>query len=125
MWGVWLTWEVAICICVWGVANLVEDVPRRVLDPLPVDHPGLQQLHELRERDAVLHVLEEVGDVALDAERVDPHAEGALLAVVLVVVGQLDVHGLEAGARVEERGTEAEVELLRRQSNGAEVQGGA
>ena len=77
MWGVWLTWEVAICVR--GVANLVEDVPRRVLDPLPVDHPGLQQLHELRERDAVFHVFEEVGDVPLDAERVDPHAEGPLL----------------------------------------------
>ena len=56
----------------------------------------------------------------LDAERVDPHAERALLAAVAsVVVGQLGeelelrlIGRVEAGARVEQRGDEGEVELL-------------
>mmetsp|Transcript_14839 Transcript_14839/g.35055 ORF Transcript_14839/g.35055 Transcript_14839/m.35055 type:complete len:202 (-) Transcript_14839:134-739(-) len=85
-----------------------------------VDHPWLDPIHHLQYDHAVTHVIEEVSHVPLDAERVDPHAEGALLSrVAAVVVGQLGeqrqvllIRRLEAGARVEEGGAEAEVELL-------------
>ena len=92
-----------------------------LVDPAPLDDVALDVVHRLEDRPAVAHVVKQVGDVSLEAERVDPHAEGAFLArVALVLLGQLFeelrrlrlVGRLEAGARVEQRRHESEIQLL-------------
>mmetsp|Transcript_50019 Transcript_50019/g.130284 ORF Transcript_50019/g.130284 Transcript_50019/m.130284 type:complete len:289 (+) Transcript_50019:741-1607(+) len=106
-----------------AVLIALEDHLHILVDARPRDDAWADVIHGTQQHQPVAHVLEEIIAVdALEAKRIDPHAERALLpSVALVVIsrklghqlGDLFLLGrLEGGARVEQRRDECEVELV-------------
>jgi len=89
-----------------------------LVDPLPINATRLDLVNHTEEDKTVLEIVVEVVDEGIDAERVDPELEGALLASALrieersIEAGLLLLgEGVETRQSVEQVSNEGEVEL--------------
>jgi hypothetical protein len=102
-----------------GVLNLDNSALGRLGDLLPVDTSWEKLIFKVREGNSVLHVLEEVVDVAvLNVEGVDPHLENSLFLTAFRIVlikhlgsSEIFLSWGESWAVIEQLSTEDQVQF--------------